>query len=378
MLSCRISQFVGLAPHLCTPSQLGRIESMCRKADSIIPRHFIAGTEINRHVGRYTTHLDGMVDNDAQRSLTTLFDHELDNIKLKYYDTWSPELEIRLQAAKLYLCALSYITEYSLNPTTDVTRARPSTSVQLVLQQGLTASVRMITRALELHTSTVGLPDTVINSPHATSGNSSHFLFYPKPYFTDIYFAAVFLLKFLVAQPHASHQDRELAINHTTTSHRILSAFPSSRDHRRGALLIEILGRMTRSGGLPPGLHITDRLGASLIYDTSLHATLLRNRDPTTAILAPAHTRLTLSMVGDLPPAPEQLPDYNLALSRTSTSGNNSISDQSPGLEKFMQMDQNWTWGMWDNQIFDSLAQGTGFQDQLAQQDLSSMGMHSS
>lgn len=367
--SNRLSAFVGLPPHLCTTPQLSRIESICFRADTIIPRNFMAHTEVQRQIGRYTTQLDGMVDNDAQRSLTSLLDRELDNIKLKYYDVWDPKLETDLQAAKLYLYALSYAAEYSLTPTAGITKARPSTSVQMLLQHGLTASVRLIAKALELHSDVSDLPQTVTNSPHASSGNSSHLLFYPKPFFTNVYFAAVFLLKFLVAQPHASQQDRELAINSTTTAHRILSAFHASRDHRRGALIIEIAGRMTRSGGLPPGLHITDRLGASLMYDNSLHASLLRNRDPKTGVLMPLDARLTLSMVSDLPPAPEQLPDYTAALA-SSNNGSDSIPGQSPGLEQFMLMDQNWTWGMWDNQIFDSLATGIGFEDPDPQEEL--------
>jgi len=61
-----------------------------------------------------------------------------------------------------------------------------------------------------------------------------------------------------------------------------------------------------------------------------------------------------------LPPAPEELASYTAALSTHSKSGSNT--DASRTLETYMQMDEAWTWGLWDDQIFDSLAMGTAFQ----------------
>jgi hypothetical protein len=345
-------------PHLCTSSQLDEIFSICRDADKILPRAFIAYTEIQRQIGRYTAQLDGMIDNRAQHSLTSFLDRELETIKASYYDVWSPELEMHLDAAKLFLYALCFVNEQRLAPQSSITRSQVSAYTQLILQQGLTSACRLISTFADIQTSTASLPDSIKYSTH-TSSCSSHMLFYPKPYFTNLYFATVFLLRYLVAQPQASQQDREQAINQITTSHRIFSAAGCSRDHKRGGLLIEVLGRMTRSGGLPPNLHIKSRLGASLIYDLTVNAGLFRNRDPNTGQLARPNTWITLNESANLPPAPEELADYTAALS-TSKSGSNS--DASPMLESYIQMDEGWIWGLWDDQIFDSLAMGTTFQ----------------
>lgn len=347
-----------MPPHLCTPSDLEEIHSICRDADTILPRAFIAFTEIQRQVGRYTAQLDGIVDNHAQQSLTSFLDRELESIKVSYYDVWSPQLEVHLEAAKLFLYALCFVNEQRLSPQSSVTRSQVSTYTQLMMQQGLTVASRLISTLADIQTITASLPDSIKFSPH-TSSCSSHILFFPKPYFTNLYFATIFLLRYLVAQPHASQHDREQAINQITTSHRIFSALGCSRDHKRGGLLIEVLGRMTRSGGLPPNLHIKSRLGASLVYDSTVNAGLFRNRDPHTGQLARPNSWITLNESASLPPAPEELADYTAALS---TSKSNSNSETSPMLENYIQMDEGWTWGLWDDQIFDSLAMGTAFQ----------------
>jgi hypothetical protein len=67
-----------------------------------------------------------------------------------------------------------------------------------------------------------------------------------------------------------------------------------------------------------------------------------------------------LNESANLPPAPEELADYTAALSTNSKSGSNT--DDSPMMETYLRMDEGWTWGMWDDQIFDSLAMGTAFQ----------------
>jgi hypothetical protein len=262
---------------------------------------------------------------------------------------------MHLEAAKLYLYALCFVNEQRLAPQSSVTRSQVSNYSRLIMQQGLTAASRLISTFADIHTSTASLPDSI-----HTSSCSSHLLFYPKPYFTNLYFATVLLLRYLVAEPHASQHDRELGINHITTSHGIFSALSFSRDHKRAGILIEVLGRMTRSGGLPPNLHIKSRLGASLIYDSSVNAGLFRNRDPQTGKPPPLEMWVTLNESADLPPAPEELADYTAALSKNSKSGSNT--DDSPVLENSLQRDDGWTWGMWDDQIFDSLAMGTAFQ----------------
>ncbi len=301
--------------------------------------------------------LDGILDNRAQQSLTSLLDRELESLKASYQDIWSPELEINLQGAQLYLYALCFATEQSLATNADVAAPQISTSSQLVLQQGLAAASRLINTVSNLLISTSSLDPTKRNSPHTPFGGG-HLLSYPKHYFASLFFAAIFLLKFLVALPHVSRSDRQLAINNITTCHRIFTVFACSRDHKRAALLIEVLGRMTCSGGLHAGLNVKNRLGASLMYDATLSSNLFLNRDQETGLLAPAHSWLKLNDVATLPPAPEQSLNYTAALASNSQSHLTADASEKT-LETYMQMDQDSMWSLWDNEVYDALAMGT-------------------
>lgn len=290
---------------------------------------------------------------------------------------------------------------------------------------GLAAASSLISIMSSLHSApSPSTPPAITQSPHVTDG-SSHLLFYPKPYFTSAFYATIFLLKFLSTQPDASQLDRQSAINHITTAHQLFNAFGAGRDHKRAALLIEVLGRMTRSniGTGVPSITIRSRLGASLIYDATWVAALYRKgklgEDPTlqeqsqqqpsrgkqredrddpgvtTEEVAPpgnvqALGWLTLDERNHLPPAPEQLPSYKRTLS-SSASGSGSVSGptggggevgQSPRTNMMaaasattlypqhhldqqqlgdevnlsMDLEQGWTWGMWDNELYDELA----------------------
>lgn len=109
---------------------------------------------------------------------------------------------MHLEAAKLYLYALCFVNEQCL---VSVTRSQVSTYSQLIMQQGLTAASHLISTFADIHTSSANLPDAIKYSIH-TSSSSSHLLFYPQPCFTNLYFATIFLLRYLVTQPRASQK----------------------------------------------------------------------------------------------------------------------------------------------------------------------------
>ncbi len=137
-----------------------------------------------------------MTDVSGQHSLTSFLDRDLETIETTYYDAWSSELEIYLQASKLYLYALCFVNEQALTPKSPNRRTKVSTQSQFVLQKGLTSASRLIGVFANLHNSTTSLPTSITQSVHARNC-SSHLLFYPKSYFTNIYFATVFLLRYL-------------------------------------------------------------------------------------------------------------------------------------------------------------------------------------
>ena len=354
----QISTFLGLAPQQCAASQLRGIVVLCHASELNLPDALVAKTKIQRQVARYIVQLDGASGSTALQSLTAMFGEELENTKATHHLRWSKELEIDLQAAKLNLYATAIVALDAPAQSLDHIRAEQSCIV-LLYHQGLAAASELISAFSELQRSYIPSDINAKRSSHEISG-AKELLYLPKPYFTNLYFAATFMLKFLVAQPHASPLDREVAINQVSAAHRILSDFPNGRDHKRAALLIEIISRMTRSGGLGMDFDIKTRMGASFIYDASWKAAAFRHRDPETGFTAPLSTWKKMNDVTDLPPEPVRQPESIIRFNHTASSaqGSDSIED----IDAFMQMDQGWDWGLWDDQLFDSLARGTSFE----------------
>jgi hypothetical protein len=103
---------------------------------------------------------------------------------------------------------------------------------------------------------------------------------------------------------------------------------------------------------------------------------VFRNRDEHGNI-APTGAWFTLNEVGSLPLAPEETEAYKARAEAIEeykmNTSSNSNSVESPdisqasfgGIASGMGLDtgqdQGWTWGMWENEIFDSLAMGTAF-----------------
>jgi len=134
------------------------------------------------------------------------------------------------------------------------------------------AAVRLIHTFSEIGaSSTNGLPD----DPKA----SYSFVFnYPKMYLGRIFFAAIYLLKYLATSSPAFEPDRSLAQNHVTAAYQLFIRYTGHGERSRGAKLIELLGRMMKPGGRQAKLHVKDRFGASLCYDAFWEAERMGNR----------------------------------------------------------------------------------------------------
>lgn len=309
----RISSFVGLPPHLSTSSQLEQISILCRSPS--LPRTFVAETEIHRQVGRYNTQLDGMTDRKTQHSLIQLFDRDLDSIKASFQDAWTAELGIRLDAAKLYLYAFSYLT-YDPSSSNISGISGIAGPFSLILQQGLFAACRLIDTFSSL---AVAEQDTA-PSLHVLDERFGRLLYYPKPYYTALFFAIVFLLQYLTAQPRASQADRDFAINHVTRAHYIFSQFRASREHKRAALLTEVLARLTRSGGGHSQPINTTRLGASIQYSQTFLAGQARRRNLDSHVSPPE--MFEWADLGGLPPGKRCILGFQYALTVTKRQSN--------------------------------------------------------
>jgi hypothetical protein len=313
-----LSISMGVPPHLSSAANLESITTFC--GDDRIPRAFSAQVEIQRQAVRYTTALEDDIDTRTCYSLIHLFDRELENIRTRFHDSWSPFAEISLLTAKLFLYSLCFIYDENVTLPSALVSIDAMTSFRVILYSGHAAAVRLIHLYAQAKAET----------PTAMTGQScyQHVAYYPKHYPRSVAFAAIFLLKFIAIEPHAPECDLDLARNHVNIVYRVFNSFHDWREYHRGAKLIELLIRMTSPGNGQVELHVKHRLGASLLYDALWTAKTIRDRNDEPAKVTAIDTGITERSIAE-----------------------HVMVDQ-------MDNESAFPWGLWDDSFFDSFTLG--------------------
>jgi hypothetical protein len=258
-----------------------------------------------------------------------MFDCMLDQTKQKYLPYWNSNLEVIFHRSKLYLYALSFVLVSRVSSTTspDID-TNISAQHYLILQKGLSSALQLIASMTDISLS---------SSPTTTNYAARLLTFHPKSYFTDLYFAVMFIFRVLVGANQAVvlSQNRKSIVSALQAAHKIFQSFPQHRDHARAALNVEFLviiirersqnylANNTLSSSRTHSLVVDNRLGASLMFDGNFHIWEERNRNiiPTTT-----------STINNLRKAsPDTTADSN-SLSQSKISSWKTLSEQYPEL----------------------------------------------
>ena len=265
----------GFQPNLCSPYQISAVTKLTTSAPLDIPNSYKTKTSICIQMARYTTQLDGVQDPGIQHSLITMFDGDLETLREQPFWSNTLEAELNLQAAKIYLYSFVFTSDSGSRSR----KINNSPAFKLMLQKGHASACKLINTGIEIDVR----PITTFECPHI-DGGTSRLLYYPKWTLYTIFMATIFLLKYLVSLPDALSSDRETAINHITMAHKFFSQFKTGRDHKRAAMIIELLGRMTRSGVGSADVRIKSRMGASILYDATLQCYSYRTKHGSTPL----------------------------------------------------------------------------------------------
>jgi hypothetical protein len=332
---------MGVPSHLSSAANLEAIATFC--SDNRIPRAFSAQVEIQRQVVRYTTALEDVVDTRTCYCLVQLFDRELENIRTRFHDSWSPLVEISLLTAKLFLYSLCFIYDKNVTLPSALVSTDAMIPFRVILYSGHATAVRLIHLYAQAKT----------EIPTAASDHIRyrHVAYYPKHYPKSVVFAAIFLLKFIAIEPHAPESDLDLARNHVNIVYRIFNSFRGWGEYHRGAKMIEVLTRMTSPGSGQVKPHVNYRLGASIHYDAIRTAITLRDRSAEAANVTATDPRINERSTGE-PIMVEQMVPQTPA------------HEKAPASTASQQMDNEsaFPWGLWDESIFDWL----GLDDSMA------------
>lgn len=225
--------------------------------------------------------LESVDDTAAHFSLTQMFIGNLEKVKTTYLQHWTPDVEVNFQGAKLYLYAMTFTLS---SPQDPIEASQSRTYRQIILRQGLLGASSLISSMTKLSRSSTTQKDEV--------GMISTIACYPKLYFTNLFFASVFLFRVLLSYHMPTSEDTSLAISCLADAHKIFQSVPNHRDHTRAAITIETMVTIIRDGSKADAFPtsepiITNRLGASMMFDTTLRCAQQRNRHPVTGRTVP-------------------------------------------------------------------------------------------
>lgn len=206
--------------------------------------------------------LEDVNDTLAKVSLARVFDDELNTIQQNAQSFWSSESEVVYQYAKLdlYAAVLMDTEGAAVSRTAELSMGKHK-----FLFHGLDSAVSLIR-----HMHRFG--------PFGAIGNPEHtevLQHLPRVFFNALYFAAIFLFRFIINTRVTTSSHKLLALNCSKDVCKIFRQFPDHRDAARTAGQVEDLVARTKSSGtdsidpaFPGFLTVTDRLGSSVMWDT--------------------------------------------------------------------------------------------------------------
>lgn len=284
LVSYRISQSIGVPPTLRSAEDLATITRIT--SERIIPRHFAAMAEIKICVAKYTTLISESSENHVASSLERAFKYELDLTKDRFAAScWDTDIECIFLTARLHITAtlaVSQSKQLDAAGEGSVDTIQGS-SLRVNLSEGLSSATRLI-QLMCLERDQAAPVDTTSSTSarYALAVDELYMQGLPKLYFRALVFATFYLLRYHVSGTFGGAAvDADLARSHVGIACGYLRKHSSdpSDEPGRSAAAIETLNRYSASSrGLMRSMTISDRLGASIMYDALTMASELRTR----------------------------------------------------------------------------------------------------
>ncbi|CVL00275.1 uncharacterized protein FPRN_08557 [Fusarium proliferatum] len=216
--------------------------------------------------------LDMITDPALHFSQTQRSINDLELLRNSDQQSSSPETELSLQGAKLYLYAMTLLLPLANESGVDL---QAISNRDAVLVDGLMSASTMIGDTLH----------QIRDKPNQGSDKSPCSLaFWPKTRISYLFFAATFIFRVLLSHSSLRPQDITLAMSRLADAHAIFRLEPLHPDRTRAAEIIQRLIEVARAyvmkdecqndakNLLPRGLLVTGRLAASVMFDAILRS----------------------------------------------------------------------------------------------------------
>lgn len=311
-IAIRIAIFLGFVPPISSYHQLKYVRKAIDQLNGFLSHENQASLAICEIICNYSISLEDVEDPGAHLSLTNAFDGSLDTVKQTYLPQWTPKLDVQLQIAKLNLYAASALLPLQHN---SLAHAQNLINRQSLFLRGLDSATTLINHMKNLAL----LPGSEGQSP------AGKLPFLPKHFFSSLFFSTVFLFRIFVYLQPLSHAHTARAIQGMLDAQWTFQLLSHHRDHARAARLIGKLVEKAQTAGAAgshwpcPELTVTNRLGASILWDTFARRRVTANLDRRNGE-GEATQEVRLIGPDPLPPAPEmklRLQNAGVTLTRT-------------------------------------------------------------
>ncbi|RYP17206.1 hypothetical protein DL765_004662 [Monosporascus sp. GIB2] len=267
------AMFQGVLPPLSSSHHLRYVRKALRHLGPLVPPEFQASIFMYEIVCNYSVSLEDVDGLAVHFSLIQAFDSSLDAIKLAYRSQWTPELDIQLQCSKLNLYAMAALLP---PPETAEMEVQNTVIIQSIVHRGLESSSRLISQMKDL--SLLPFENGLSSAGRLTS--------YPRLYSADMFFAATYLFRALLDRRLLSPIHASRAVESLAEARKLFALMPRHRDGAMAGEVLEEIVDRARSAGIGSSLLsstrlcITNRLGASLMYDTLFHIHQAARQNP--------------------------------------------------------------------------------------------------
>ncbi|KAI0424384.1 hypothetical protein F5Y09DRAFT_142822 [Xylaria sp. FL1042] len=266
-ISTQEATFLGFLPPLSSRPYL----KQSRKAVDEMKDHLFPASRpkfaIYEIICNYSLVLEEIDGSSAQLSLVETFDCSLDMIRQTYSAEWTTDVDVLLQYAKLNLNATALMRMLVEN---EEASSPQFTEIQTLIIQGSEASWRLI-NDMKTMISEALVPD---GQPARQATHITMPMCYPRFYSEVMFFAAVFIFRTSYMRSASSRDTSTAGLIEVYNIYRL---FPQHKDMTTGGDFIQHLLCYASSdeslyiSSPIGGLATTNRLGASIVWDTVLH-----------------------------------------------------------------------------------------------------------
>ncbi|KAG6982824.1 hypothetical protein FocnCong_v007697 [Fusarium oxysporum f. sp. conglutinans] len=271
-ISTRLSEFLGFPSLFSSGYYLDSASRARERASSLLDPCNHTLLEIRQLTLTSMAKLDMITDSSLHLSQTQSSINDLELLRSPDQHSWSPETELTLQGAKLYLYAMTLL----LPPSKEsVVALQAISNRDAVLTSGLMSASTMISDMLH----------QIRDKPNQGSDKiTCNAAFWPKTQISYLFFAATFTFRVLLSHSSLTPQDITLVMSRLADAQAVFSMEPLHPDRTRAAEIIQRLIEVARAyimkdegendakDLLPRGLLVTGRLGASVMFDAVLRS----------------------------------------------------------------------------------------------------------